>query len=249
MKVYLAGVSPFLKLVYNEICKCKSAYILESFYYMDEDMEKAIPTFKDFLLDSGAFTFFSGKHSNVDWDDYVDRYADFINRNNIKHFFELDIDSIVGYDKVIKIRERLEKRTSKQSIPVFHLSRGIAEYKNLCNNYKYIAIGCSGKHDSRWTREHPDKLKKLVLYAKCKGVDVHGLGFTSLVGLKQIPFYSVDSTSWVAGNRFGCIYKFSGDTIIKFDKKQGQRLANSKKTALNNFVNWLKFQKYMDYKY
>lgn len=249
MKIYLAGITPFIRLLHNEFSKNHSVYVLESFYYLNDNTERCIPLFKDFLLDSGAFTFFSGKHSDVDWESYVDKYAEFINKNNIKHFFELDIDSIVGLKKVVELRKRLENKTKKQSIPVFHLSRGIDEYKKLCNDYKYIAIGCSGKHDSKWTRQHPDKLKQLVMYAKSKGVDVHGLGFTSLTGLKEIPFFSVDSTAWIAGNRFGYIYKFTGDTVTKFDKKQGQMLANSKKVVINNFVEWCKFQKYMDYKY
>lgn len=249
MRIYLAGITPYIKLLQSEFSKNPSVYVLESFYYLNDTTEACIPLFKDFLLDSGAFTFFSAKNSVTDWESYVDKYAEFINKNSIKHFFELDIDSIVGEEKVAELRKRLERKTEKQSIPVFHLSRGISEYKNLCSDYKYIAIGCSGKHDSRWTRQHPDKLKQLVLYAKAKGVNVHGLGFTGLAGLKEIPFYSVDSTTWTTGNRFGYVFKFTGETITKFFKKPGQRLANLDKVAINNFIEWCKFQKYMDYRY
>ena len=42
--------------------------ILESFYYADEWTERIIPKTKRFLLDSGAFTFFSSGKS-VDWND------------------------------------------------------------------------------------------------------------------------------------------------------------------------------------
>ena len=74
-----------------------------------------------FLLDSGAFTFMHGIEASskpVDWDGYLSRYIDFINRNNVQHFFELDVDSIVGYDAVKRMRARLEAETGKQSIPV-----------------------------------------------------------------------------------------------------------------------------------
>ena len=62
-----------------------------------------------FLLDSGAFTFMNNSKS-VDFDLYLDKYIDFIIEKNIKYFFELDIDSIVGYKKVLQLRERLERR-------------------------------------------------------------------------------------------------------------------------------------------
>lgn len=78
--------------------------ILESFYYADEYTETLIPCINKFLLDSGAFTFFTaGQH--VDWNDYVKRYIDFINRNKVDMFFELDIDPLVGYPKVLEFRE------------------------------------------------------------------------------------------------------------------------------------------------
>ena len=73
-----------------------------------------IPYFGKFLLDSGAFTMFSDKKKaqGLVWEEYVDKYADFIVRNNVEHFFELDIDKLVGYDKVLQLRNRLEKRPS-----------------------------------------------------------------------------------------------------------------------------------------
>ena len=92
-------------------------------------------------------------------------------------------------------------------------------------------------------------LKKLVFYARDKGVKVHGLGYTSLTGMKEIPFYSVDSTSWLAGNKFGSIYCFNGKTIDKILKQKGKRLRNAYDTARNNFVEWKKFQQYMDLNY
>lgn len=116
-------------------------YVLESFFYCDETTEKLIPHFGDFLLDSGAFTFMQGKGGSPDWDDYIERYADFINRNKVRKYFELDIDSVVGYPRVQQIRAKLEMLTGIQPIPVWHKSRGIAEYKRHCEEYPYVAIG------------------------------------------------------------------------------------------------------------
>lgn len=91
MKLYLAGNVP--REWKGDLFK--GANILQSFYYQNEHVKKEIiPNCKNFLLDSGAFTFMSsGKE--VNWKDYIDRYCDFVIENKIKNYFELDIDSIV----------------------------------------------------------------------------------------------------------------------------------------------------------
>ena len=81
--------------------------------------------------------------------------------------------------------------------------------------------------------------------AKKEGCKVHALGFTNLAGLKKYPFYSVDSTSWLSGNRFGGIYSFTGDGLIKHDKPPNTRMKQNE-TAWHNFSQWIKFQKYAD---
>lgn len=94
-------------------------YVLESFFYIKPWQVEEMPKWKMFLLDSGAFTFMHGVEASskpVDWDGYMSRYIDFINRHNVQHFFELDVDIIVGYDAVKRMRTRLEAETGKQSI-------------------------------------------------------------------------------------------------------------------------------------
>jgi hypothetical protein len=57
-------------------------------------------------------------HQNdIDWDDYVEDYGKFINKYDVKNFFELDIDTIVGLKEVERLRERLEKITMPNPIP------------------------------------------------------------------------------------------------------------------------------------
>ena len=225
--------------------KNSSVYMLESFFYADEWVEKHIPLFKDFLLDSGAFTFFSAKNvKNINWEEYIDRYADFINKNKVDLFFELDIDKIVGYENVLKFRDILERKTGKQCIPVWHRSRGRDEFLRMCDEYSYVAVG--GVVSKEIKQNEYKIFKYLISEAHKRGAKIHGLGFTNLEGIKKYHFDSVDSTAWTTGNRFGAIYKFNGETLIKYQKQDGQRLADSKKVALNNFLEWVKFQKYAD---
>lgn len=244
-KMFLAGQAPYKEEgLYENVFSRASIYVLESFYYADEWIEKHIPLFKDFLLDSGAFTFFTAGHKNINWEEYVDRYADFINRNNVKHFFELDIDKLIGYDKVLELRKRLEEKTGKQCIPVWHKFRGKQNFLDMCDEYKYVAIG--GIVSGEITKEEYPMFTWLINEAHKRGCKIHGLGFTNLDGLTKYKFDSVDSTSWTTGNRFGAIYRFNGKTMEKYSKKPGQRLADSRKVALNNFCEWVKFQQYAD---
>lgn len=240
LKLYLVGVDPAKKDP-KQMLQKQGTYVLESFFYADEWTEKLIPRLGSFMLDSGAFTFFSS-NQDTNWDEYVERYCDFINRNHIDLFFELDIDKLIGYDKVKRLRTRIEQATGKQPIPVWHKSRGIDEFYRMCDEYPYVAIGgiVSREIKPKEYRAFPHMIRE----AHKRGAKIHGLGFTNLRGMEIYHFDSVDSTSWTTGNRFGSIYRFDGRTMQKVDKAPGQRLKDSRKVALNNFSEWVKFQRY-----
>lgn len=250
MRVFLASNNalPVWGGCYTEdICNKFRPYILESFYYANEDTERMIPYFGDFLLDSGAFTFMENAHIRIEWEDYVERYADFINRNHVEKFFELDIDSVVGYEKVKEYRRVLERLTNKPCIPVWHKGRGYEEYLRQADEYKYIAVG--GIVSGEIKKNNYPMFTKLIQEAHKRDTRVHGLGFTNLEGLKKYHFDSVDSTAWTAGNRFGYIYQFNGHTMTKHIVPSGKKMKDPKKVALNNFLEWVKFSKYADAHY
>lgn len=179
-----------------------------------------------------------------DWDEYVKRYADFINRNDVKKFLELDIDSVVGYENVLKIRERLESETGKKCIPVWHKSRGFKEFEKDCKNYSYVSVG--GIVAGEITKKDYPAFKPLIKTAHKYGAKIHGLGFTQISLLKDFHFDSVDSSSWTAGNRFGLAYYFDGKQLVKQSAGSGQRIGNLRALAVHNFNEWVKFQKYAE---
>lgn len=220
-------------------------FILESFYYADEDTERLLPYFGDFLLDSGAFTFMSNAKSHVSWDEYIEKYAAFIKKNNIRKYFELDIDSIVGYEKVLEYRKRLESMVGWSCIPVWHKSRGVKEFSRMCEEYDYAAIG--GIVAKEIKPEQYSAFPPMIREAHKRGCKLHGLGFTSLEWLPKCHFDSVDSTAWTTGNRFGFIYQFNGKTMVKHDVPKGKRLGDSRRVALINYTEWIKFQKYAEH--
>jgi len=243
MKIYLAGTQGN-KGGLTELNE--NLYLLESFYYL-KDKHMELYKKHNFLLDSGAFTFFGGKE--VNWYDYVTKYINFINKHKVDLFFELDIDKIVGIQKVEEIRNRIESETGKQSIPVWRPSRGIEYWYKMIKDYSYVAISASGKYDSAWTRKKDNIpiLKKMLKLAKENNCKVHGLGFTSLKLLPIISFYSVDSTSWIAAQQYCTFYTFIGNGLRQINKvDKNKRGINPKGRLEYNFKEWVKFQKYAD---
>lgn len=247
MRIYLADTS-LRKAYCVDIQKEEKPYTLESFFYADKQTEEIfIPNSKDFMLDSGAFTFMQNAKTRVNWDEYIEKYAEFINRNRIKKYFELDIDSVVGYKKVLEYRKKLKQLTGRQPIPVWHSNRGQEEFIKHCQEYPYVAIGgLVGTGKSEYARKYWKYFPWFINTAHKNSAKIHALGFTSLDGIKSFHFDSVDSTAWTSGNRFGFIYYFDGQTMKKIDVPKGKRLADAKKVALNNYKEWIKFQKYAD---
>jgi hypothetical protein len=196
------------------------------------------------MLDSGAFTFFSAG-GGVKWDDYIKQYAAFINRNRVEKYFELDIDKLIGYEKVLYYRARLEDMTGKPCIPVWHKSRGLDEFIKMCEHYDYVSIG--GIASREITQREYKYFPHFINTAHKHGAKIHGLGFTSVQGLRRFHFDSVDSTSWLSGARYGTLYIFDGQTITAQVKKaKGRRIADYKAATIHNFKEWEKFAKYAE---
>lgn len=246
MKLFLAGNAPWRENgVYDTVIENNKPYILESFYYIKDNNDwifKMRTHFKDFLLDSGAFTFLNGNGGKCNWDLYVEKYAEFINKHDINLFFELDIDSIVGLKEVERLRLKLETLTNRKSIPVWHKARGLDYWEQMCEKYDYVAVcGLVTKEIEKKDYAVFNTLLKIAKEHNCK---VHALGFTNMEGMKKYKFYSVDSTAWLYGNRGGFLYQFNGTGIDKIQPK-GMRL-KGKVSAVHNFNEWVKFSKYAE---
>ena len=239
MKIFLAGTTASRDVT----LECRPDYVLESFFYWSDWQVELLKSTKMFLLDSGAFTFMSNSKTKVDFDKYVEDYAAFINKYDIQYFFELDIDSVVGYPKVLELRKKLEKLTHRKCIPVWHYSRGAEEWKKICEDYDYVAIG--GIVSKEIQKKQYPLMKKLIAYAHAKGVKVHGLGFTSINLLPEYHFDSVDSTNWTFG-RYGHYWIYSNGSIKMHSRPAGKKCEDRNGLAKFNMQNWINFQKYAE---
>lgn len=229
----------------------KPHFILESFMWLRAKTKKTLDYIKwclsadEFLLDSGAFTFInkakkSSKFTVESLKKYIDGYIDFINTHDIKQFFEMDIDCLIGYDNVKEIRNYIESRTNKRVIPVWHRTRGIEEFHNMCKEYKYVAIG--GIAAKEFKRSEHYMLFELCDIAHSYGCKVHGLGYSPLISLnnRECPFDTIDSTSWI-GHRYGYYFVLNDGKLEKvWDKRYW------KDQDRDSFAAWHEFSKLQD---
>jgi hypothetical protein len=126
--------------------------ILNSFYYCRNNKlyyEHQNSNEFNILIDSGAFTFMQDSKYRVDWEKYTDEYCDWIKANGIKNFVEMDIDWVDGVENALKLRKRIENRTSMQPLPCWHTCRGKQAWIDICKDYDYAALSLGGQQRQR----------------------------------------------------------------------------------------------------
>lgn len=222
MKIFLSSLENNTARV-SEIGKMH--YNLISYYYgrrCDDRVRNIIANSELIMIDSGAHTFQKGTH--VDWEQYTREYAEWIKAHDcdtIIGYFEMDVDNVIGYDHVLKLRRILEQASDK-IIPVWHKNRGIEEYKKMCRDYAGKVVAITGfKNEDIRDEQYPMFLK----YAWQNGCKVHCLGMTRKQVLDKIPFDYVDSSSWTQGVLYGRI----GNRKIKNEPTvEGRRIMRQK---------------------
>lgn len=203
MKVFLSGLEASGE--FNDIDRIVKhyKYMLVSFYYIKQDIfDRILSKSELMIVDSGAHSFQKGK--KVDWDEYTRRYAEWIKSNDcekIVGYFEMDVDNIIGYEKVKSLRAILTA-VSDKIIPVWHKNRGIEDFKEMCrlNAGKVVAITGFKNED---IKDH--QYIMFLKYAKKFGCKVHCLGMTRKAILDNVPFDFADSSSWKQQALYGRI--------------------------------------------
>lgn len=243
MKIYLAGTSvsnpeksiSLQKLFIN-------SHKLHSFFHSSRkdglEREWFLMNYKNkvnLFLDSGAFSALTqGVEINIyDYINFIKQH-----QNVIKVYANLDV---IGTEKnapmpnaqTAKLTLKNQKIMEKEGLtplPVFHIGEPKKYLEYYVENYNYIGLGgMVGK----------PKNSLIPWLNRCFGqficdkqgmpkVKVHGFGVTSLQLLLGFPWWSVDSTSWVATARVGQIY------MPRYKKREWVYNENSWKIVVSN---------------
>lgn len=237
MKLFLAGTSVLGKLWGHGILE-KSPYILESYYYWQDWQEEQMKSSEMFVADSGAFSYMSGIHDG-DIAEFTKGYMKFLRRYDIRHYMEMDVDCMIGLEKVEYLRKKIEDYIGRPSIPVFHFERGADYWHKMCEEYDYVAIG-TGYDISA------EIMRKMCTVARKYGTRVHGLGYTRK-DAEDIGFWSVDSSSWSCA-RFGQLVRFNGEWIENVNRGNCRLIHGFQRNSYHNVQEWIKLQKFLQAK-
>lgn len=195
---------PLAYYLHNQGVKFK--YNLMSYFYVRKSKYELACFIRDnseeVLIDSGAHSFQKG--AKVDWIKFTQEYAEFIkkfDKPNVVGYFEMDVDNILGYKKVLELRKILES-VSDKIIPVWHKNRGIEDYKNMCKQYSGKIVAITGFKNEE-VQDH--QYMMFLKYAKKYNCKVHCLGMTRKKILDTVPFDYVDSSSWKQSALYGRI--------------------------------------------
>jgi hypothetical protein len=221
MKIFLSALevdNSQSELARWQACGIRLRWNLMSYYYLRQ--KESLATYirdnsDEILIDSGAHSFQKGK--KVNWLEYTKQYAEFIRRFDRPHvvgFFEMDVDNIIGYDRVLQLRKILEN-VSDKIIPVWHKNRGVDDFKRMCQQYagKVIAVTGFKNEDIR-----DDQYLIFVKYARLHGCRIHCLGMTRKAILDKVPFDYVDSSSWKQQSIYGRVMKQKRSVSKSFSK-------------------------------
>ena len=176
---------------------------LMSYYYLQNHADNAeyIRDNSDLILIySGAHSFQFGK--KVEWEQYTRQYAEWIrrfDRKNVVGYFEMDIENIVGYERVLELRKILED-VSDKIIPVWHPLRGIDDYEKMCEQYRKKVVAIGG---FRGTDIKDDQYLMFMKVARKYDCKVHCLGMSRENVLSKCPFDYTDSATWLTAANMG----------------------------------------------
>jgi hypothetical protein len=236
MQIYLAAIDALGIL--NDIPDNYIAYGLISYYsIMDDDKINLLKRkCQHVLIDSGAFSFQRGRKANLD--QFTDRYINFVRNNanddKVTGFFEMDVDAITGYQKVLEYRQKLMDAGGNKIIPVWHKGRGLDEFYRMCDERKGYKVAVSAI-SNRDIGEHQYNL--FINEAHRRGCSIHILGYTRFSTIKTLNLGltdSVDSSSWLQHSIYATLdipnrNLTTHDTIglnVKGDKTRDYKTAN-----------------------
>lgn len=206
--------------------------ILVSYHYIRKSLkfyeETVLPFISKengiFMTDSGAFSFMAAgiteeMYTEEYWKPYLEEYVAWL-RKHKKYIFvaaNLDIDVIVGKDVVRKWNREYFEPLEKEGLRIVYVAHqddwdanGTKHFTEYCRRYKYVGVNQSLK-------KHASKFYTIA--SKHNSI-IHGFAWTELPLLKRFPFFSVDSTSWLSGVRYGTTFRYDGKNFKTIDSKK-----------------------------
>lgn len=246
IKLCFAGCES--KKVRDGLFRIGVRHILVSYFYLRRWLKSApvqeiaedLGRFEFVFLDSGGFTFLSalkeGKDLGLDANAYAAEYYAALPK--FSQFFAgcAEVDLYDTFDP--RWMDSQRTKLQLEGVPIVPVIQGFQasslENWGWFEKYPYMAIGSGMLGDSK----HVMDVLGLLEAGKKYGNVFHGFGVTSANTILRSQFYSVDSTSWTGGSRFGASMFFQNGRIRHYDKKHKDVRKRYKRRLEENGVIW-----------
>jgi hypothetical protein len=202
-----------------------------------------------FMTDSGGFSFLQAlkKGGTSDeiyteeyWLPYIEEYVAWLDENS-KYIFcaaNMDLDILVGREVVDKWNYKYFKPLEKKMQIIYIVQRdwdkvyndysGIKRLRQYCNEHDYVGTNQTMKESS----------SKIISIAKTTNTRIHGFAWTALTMIMHQPLFSVDSSSWLSGQRYGTTYRYDGKNMRALEKEKKYRRKAYKTFCADNDLDY-----------
>lgn len=201
-------------------------YSLFYTYLHDKMSARAVRSYRDAfnVCDSGAHSFFtasdtalgvpsakSKKDARMDNPDlYVVAYIKWMIKNwdHFDYFVELDIQDLIGYERVLRWRELYKQaKVWPKVMPCYHDCNSWDEFRAMVDDCESRYIGIEGVRSGRPRLDY----NRFIQYCYENDCLIHGFALVKPDYLNAYPFFSVDSSSMN--------YMWRAQMAIRWDEK------------------------------
>jgi len=156
----------------------------------------------DLFADSGAYSA-ATTGATISLTDYAAWLADWAPLFTVRSGLD-----VIGDDQATARNTAALRDLGADVIPVFHVGEPWEALEELCAANRYVALGGMALHAVGAAKQRPLMrwLVRCFRIAQPYGTRFHGFGMTSAQLVKHLPFYSVDSSSYTLGIRWGLAY-------------------------------------------
>lgn len=205
--IFFSGVEyeSYLEILYNLGIRD----FLMSYEYLRGKGIKQLKKYPDMRLfiDSGAYTYISDPKyedfSVEQWEEQILKYLSWAEKHKSQIFAicDLDLQYLVGEEQVYEWRKKyFEPFMLRTGIPVCFMyhEEGLEQWEYMCKRYPYVGISFAIDSNS-----NGENLNEMFRIAEKHNALIQGMASTKTSMLTQYPFYTVDSTTWNVGLKYG----------------------------------------------
>lgn len=170
------------------------------------------------FFDSGAFTLekqarkWAKATGRSKWDyfttsdarSFLDGYASFVHDHQVGLDFYANVD-VIGNPELTWANQKYLESKGLRPVPVVHCGTDVKWLRHyIAAGYDFIALG--GLVGRKNRRGWLDTCFEEVCRDGLPCVKLHGFGVSSFSDMRDYPWWSVDSTTWIQVGRFGNVF-------------------------------------------